>query len=123
MGMLVKKDFGYEAEDLAVVFLERKGLKILERNYRSPQGEIDIIAQEKDVVCFIEVRARSKGYRVHPIETIHPAKIRKIVQTARWYIARNNAMNSFFRFDVVAIVSDREEMKIDHIPDVISLQE
>jgi putative endonuclease len=112
---------GRQAEDLAVRFLEEKGFKIIQRNYYSPQGEIDIVAQEKDVLCFVEVRARSTDYRVHPLETIHPSKMRRIVQTAQWYLLKNDVTDLLCRFDVVAIIEDKKDVQIDLIKDVVSL--
>lgn len=83
-------------------FLRLKGYKILERNFRSHFGEIDIIARDGEFISFIEVKGRNKGYLVSPKEAVNKVKRDKIRKTALFYSAKHN--NDFFRFDVLDIV-------------------
>lgn len=104
---------GALGEDIACVFLERKGFKVLEKNYRKPWGEIDIIAVKAQVVRFVEVKAstgdveklsrESNGYR--PEEQIHPAKLKKIVRTAQLYMAYKEDDREY-QIDAIAVILD-----------------
>ncbi len=86
--------------------MKLKGYRILERNFRSRFGEIDIIARDKDLTAFIEVKARNSNYLVSGREAIDMRKIQKISKTACLYAAKHQ--NSAFRFDVLEIIQGTE---------------
>ena len=104
---------GAIGEEVACVFLQRKGFKIIERNYRKPWGEIDIIAEKNGEARFIEVKAvsaelnqfsrESNSYR--PEEQIHPAKLKKIARTAQLYMA-NREDDREYQIDAVGVILD-----------------
>ena len=98
--------FGREGESAALTFLKKKGYRILEKNFRSKVGEIDIIAEQGGVIVFIEVKARAGHEFGHPFMAITPAKQRKIIQTAKSFLARKRISDRPMRFDVVALTSD-----------------
>ncbi len=110
-----RKEIGRIGESAAARFIERKGFVIIERNYRKPWGEIDIIAEKAGVVRFIEVKTLSglppgyngsretSGYR--PEEQIHQAKLRKIARTAQSYMAQNEDSREF-QIDAVGVYLD-----------------
>ena len=108
-----RKKIGQLGEDIACQFLERKGFKILERNYRKPWGEIDIIAEKGDVVRFVEVKAvsreslpdisREMDYR--PEEMVTPDKLRKVARTAVLYM-ENKKDKREYQIDVVGVIMD-----------------
>ena len=95
---------GQWAEDLATRYLEEAGYEVLQRNYRCALGEIDIIAIEESTLVFVEVRARSSDIHGHPLETIGPAKISRIIQAARDFIHHNGPVNVPIRFDPLSIL-------------------
>ena len=106
---LQRKQFGNHAEDVAVEFLERQGYKILHRNFRLRFGEIDIIAQDKDTLCFVEVKARTTDDRGGPLEPITYFKQRKLSKLALAYLRREyKSLEVQARFDVVAIALDEQ---------------
>lgn len=78
---------GAEAENLAAAFLERAGLKLIERNYRCRFGEIDVIAHDGAVLVFVEVRMRSSARFGGAAGSITAAKQMKLLRTARFYLA------------------------------------
>lgn len=78
---------GAHAEQLAAEFLRRKGLKLLQRNYRCRFGEIDLILQDGDALVFAEVRLRSRGDFGGAASSINAAKQGKLVRTAQHYLA------------------------------------
>ena len=101
---------GHTGESVACEYLKRKGFKIVERNYRKPWGEIDIIATKGGTVRFVEVKAIScetlpsaadaNTYR--PEEQVHPAKLKKIARTAETYMAEKNDVRDY-QIDVVGV--------------------
>ena len=93
---------GEPAENLAAAFLEREGLRILERNYRCKLGEIDLVAKSGATVVFVEVRARASEAFGGAAGSITAAKRKRLVAAARHYLARHRA-DSACRFDVVLV--------------------
>lgn len=102
---------GIDAETVAVDFLEKQGYRILQKNFRTKLGEIDIIAKDKNTICFVEVKSRANTSRGLPEETISNFKRRKVSRTALAFLKQNNLMDSDARFDVVSI--DLNEVKIN----------
>ena len=93
---------GEPAENLAAAFLERRGLTILERNYRCRFGEIDIVARRGALLVFVEVRARRSEAFGGAAGSITAAKRRRLVATARHYLATRR-VDRACRFDVVLV--------------------
>lgn len=93
-------------EDKAIEYLTLKGYRILERNFCSRFGEIDIIAQDLQCTCFVEVKARNSNYLVSGLEAVDIRKIEKIRKTALFYTA--NKPDEFYRFDVLEIIQHRD---------------
>ncbi|MEI7690138.1 MAG: YraN family protein [bacterium] len=99
----MSKEIGDEGENLACQILEKMGYKILERNYRSRFGEIDIIAEICKVIVVVEVKYKEdQGYGL-PQEAVTKQKLRKIVRTAQIYIRDKELVNPDWRVDVLAI--------------------
>jgi putative endonuclease len=94
---------GQEGEQLAVRYLQRRGYRILRRNYRCPLGEIDIVARHRGVLVFIEVKCRSSRTFGSPKLAITPAKKRKLSQVAWHYLQEHGLTEVSARFDVVTI--------------------
>ncbi|PIE57478.1 MAG: YraN family protein [Desulfobulbus propionicus] len=94
---------GTQGEELACERLQGAGYVILERNYRRPFGEVDIIARQDGVVCFIEVKTRRSRQYGDGFAAVHSHKQRRLSRIALDYLARNNLLHSPARFDVVSI--------------------
>ena len=103
---------GKSGEKLAVEFLEKNGYKIWERNYRTKLGEIDIIAKDKDTICFIEVKSRTSDRLGSPAESVLGFKQRRISRAALVYLKEKNLLNNKARFDLVSVISVRESPEI-----------
>lgn len=95
---------GIEGEELAVRALKKKRYKIVERNFRTPAGEIDIVARDGKCLVFAEVRTRGSVEFGLPQETIGAAKRKRLCTAARWYLQKKRIGDDSCRFDVVAIV-------------------
>ena len=105
---------GPEGEQIAADYLAREGYRIMERNYRFHRNEIDIIALQKQTLCFVEVKTRFSSAHGHPAEAVTPQKQREIIKAARAYLALYGNIDTDCRFDVVAIlVHGMEENRID----------
>lgn len=100
------KGLGKEAEELAVRFLSgSKGYRILERNYRCPFGEVDIIAFDKGVLAFVEVKGRSSLRYGYPSEAVNSRKRQKILRAASYYLQKKGLEGKVpVRFDVVCLL-------------------
>jgi putative endonuclease len=101
---------GDAAENLAAAFLERQGLKILERNYRCRFGEIDLIARSGAVLVFVEVRARKSEAFGGAAGSITVAKRRRLVAAARHFVARRGVERAC-RFDVVLVRGSEQRLE------------
>jgi putative endonuclease len=108
---------GNIGEIQAAGFLESLGYQILFRNYRTRGSEIDIIAREKDTICFIEVKSRSSDRFGSPEEAVTLVKQRKIVRAASIFLQENHLEDRSCRFDVVAIIRQDGKEKFSLIRD------
>ncbi|MHB1025651.1 MAG: YraN family protein [Desulfobacteria bacterium] len=108
---------GDAAEELACRHLDRSGFTIVERNYRTKVGEIDIVARTGDVLVFVEVRSLEAPDFGTPEESVTPAKRRRIVAAARQYLT-NVPPSSWreARFDVIAIEGSGAASVLRHYP-------
>ena len=112
-----RRSKGKGGEDSAVDYLAKKGYHILRRNYRFNRGEIDIIAEDKEDLVFIEVKARmSRAFGV-PENALTPAKCRRIKKVAQGYLYENKIDDRSCRFDIVAIEYDAGIPVIRHLED------
>jgi putative endonuclease len=95
---------GRDGEKRAAEALEKKGMRIIATNFHSPKGEVDIIAQDGDIIVFIEVKAWST-YGIGDLQYgINEKKQRRIIETAKYFLAVNRKYNEMtIRFDVIFI--------------------
>lgn len=98
------KSSGDRAEDTALGYLKKQGLKPVTRNYRCRMGEIDLIMKQGDTLVFVEVRMRNSSQFGSAVETVTASKQQKILQAAQHYLLDNGiSANMPLRFDVVGI--------------------
>lgn len=96
-----KRKTGAVYEEKAAAYLKEKGYRILEKNYRCPLGEIDLIAEESGYLVFIEVKYRKTSRLGTGEEAVNTKKQRRILGAARWYLMEHGM--HLYRFDVAAI--------------------
>lgn len=106
---------GYDWERAAEKALEAGGYRILSRNFRTRMGEIDFVAEDRGVLCFVEVKGRSGEGFGSPAAAVTAEKQRRIFRAAEAYLAGRNAPLPVCRFDVVAILEKREEKPVIEI--------
>ena len=100
------KKTGQHGEDLAVDFLTKNGYHILEKNFRTKLGEIDIIAQDQDTISFVEVKSRTDALFGSPLEAITPFKRKKLSRAALVFLKQHRLFEAKARFDIVTIEAD-----------------
>lgn len=111
-------DLGTRGEITAWSFLEKKGLQILEKNFRCPLGEIDIVAQQGRRVRFVEVKTRTSERYGAPEEAVTLTKQKKIIRLAQWYLKARKKEDLPISFDVIAITPREGQLpSIRYIPD------
>ncbi len=98
-----RKELGSLGENLAQSFLKKKGYHILETNVRCPEGEIDIVAERKKTLSFVEVRTKSSPEFGTPEESITISKRDRMVACALTYLARHKQTDVSWRIDFVAV--------------------
>lgn len=117
----VRQDLGQLGEKLACDFLKKKGYEILDQNYRTRCGEIDIVAREGDTLVFVEVKTRTNRMFGLPEEAIDARKQHKLSMTAEHYLAARHLYEKDYRIDSVAVEIDETgaEPRIRHEEDVV----
>ncbi len=114
------KELGKKGEDLAAELCNKRGLVVVEKNYRTPFGEIDIIAKDRDVLVFIEVKARAGDIYGAPFEAVTQRKREKIRKVALSYIKRFRKEVPA-RFDVISISMKEDGPHLEYIQDAFEV--
>lgn len=113
-----RRAFGIQGEALARDFLLAKGHKLLESNFRTKRGEIDLVTQDGQTIVFVEVRARRREMHGHPLETIGWGKQRRLWKLAeRFLVERFGSVSLPCRFDVIGIIA-----AVDGEPEIIHVE-
>jgi putative endonuclease len=113
---VARQSFGREGESEAERFLRRRGYTILDRNVRSPLGELDLIAQRDGVLIFVEVKARRTAAHGGAPYAVDARKQGKLIRLASHYLARRRIRNRTCRFDVVLCTGGTDKPEaIEHI--------
>ncbi len=111
------RPLGMSGEQTALSFFIRKGYKLLEKNFRVPCGEIDLILEKDREIVFVEVKARRSIRYGLPQEAVVTAKQRRIIRAALWYVQKKGLEGLDMRFDVLAVIFHAGgDYSINHIP-------
>ncbi|MCM8814494.1 MAG: YraN family protein [Candidatus Omnitrophica bacterium] len=110
------KEKGSEGEEIAVRFLKANGYRILDRNYRTKYGEIDIVAQKKKCIVFVEVKTRLSNEFGSPAEAVDERKLFRIASVANQYIQKERLDDFSFRFEVVSVTKQNNSWHCEIIP-------
>lgn len=109
---------GIDGELLAENFLKELGYRIIDRNFHSRFGEVDIVALDKKTVVFVEVKLRTNDLFGTPLEAITHSKIEKIKKTAYYFLTLNKMSNSDFRLDAIEILVTNGKNEINHVKNI-----
>jgi putative endonuclease len=114
--MAESHELGQKGEDIAAAHLKEKGYKILFRNWNWGKNEIDIIAENKNFIVFVEVKTRTVNPKTDPVTAVTNEKQKSIIRAADGYIQRFK-IDKESRFDIITIINRNEDFEIDHIED------
>jgi len=104
---------GFHGQDIAQNYLLNKGMSLVEANYRTRQGEIDLIMQDGTYIVFVEVKYRRNIKYGLPREAIGKSKQKKILKAAEYYVSRSTREQDY-RFDAIEIIESKD-IQINHI--------
>lgn len=115
--MAAHNELGKWGEEMAAEYLQQKGYRIIERDWRSGNRDIDIIAQAPDLstLVFVEVKTRKNEVIMRAADAVNPTKARNIALSANNYIKMRH-VDGLLRFDIITIVgTNAQNMKLEHI--------
>lgn len=111
-------ELGRKGEEIAAEYLEKLNYRIVERNFHSQQGEIDLIARDGFFLVFVEVKNYSYHSYGSPVGAVQKSKKQSIIHAAQTYLFKKNIKDQYCRFDVIAIFQKRDGSRvIDHYKD------
>ena len=114
--MPTRNELGSHGERIAAAYLTSAGLRLLDRNWRCREGELDIVARDGDALVFCEVKTRRGTGYGHPAESVTPAKQRRIRLLAQRWLAAHDEHAPELRFDVVGVlVRPERPAKVTHL--------
>lgn len=105
------KEIGNKGEKYAESYLKKHKFKILNRNYNTRFGEIDIIAENKEKIAFVEVKTRHSDSLAMPYEAVDLRKQKRIIKAAMMYLAKNDT-DKFCSFDICEVIIDNSNLKL-----------
>lgn len=117
-----KSRLGNIGEDVAIKFFRKKGYKILERNFRTKKGEIDLIAERDGQLVFVEVKTRSSENFGEPVQFVNVAKQKRILAAALFYLTKNKLWHKKVRFDIIGITKKGDNIDIKHEKNAFTLE-
>lgn len=109
-----RRTLGDGGEDLAVEFLRRAGMRVVDRNWRSPSGEIDIVARDGPTLVVAEVKTRTSVRHGHPVDAITPVKRRRLRRLGRAWAARHRVPAHPLRVDGVCVLITGGRVFVSH---------
>jgi len=109
-------NLGIKGEDIAAEYLQNKGYKIRHRNWKSGKRELDIVAENKDFIVFVEVKTRTEDFLMPPVSAVNSEKQRSMIYTADSYLQKY-AIDKESRFDVITIINKGKSSEIEHKED------
>jgi putative endonuclease len=121
-----RSDQGARAEELAAAYLAERGFRVLARNWRRPEGELDLVALDGETCVFVEVRSRTGEEFGHPLEAVTARKRAQVIRAARLFLDSEPVKADAFRFDVVGVLfteGDAEPPICTHIADAFRVGE
>lgn len=117
--MYVSHELGRIGENIIADYITKLGYKVVERNFACNQGEIDIIAKDKEELVFIEVKTRTDISYGEASEAVTDTKKRHLINSIKYYIYKRNLENEFIRIDVAEVYINKGKVKVNYIKQAI----
>nr|BCX01257.1 MAG: UPF0102 protein [Bacteroidota bacterium] len=116
----IPHELGRRGEALAATYLERKGWRILDRNYRFERAEVDLVATDGREIIFVEVKTRASDQMGYPEEAVTARKRRQLYRVAEAWLQERRMWGSPIRFDIIAILwPPKGEPVVEHFEDAL----
>lgn len=112
---------GNKGETAAARFLEKNGLRVLDRNWRYRQWELDLICRDHDTIVFVEVKTRKAGTMGIPADGLTPKKQARLIKAACQYLTRKDLWDEPCRFDLIGVIDTGSSLDIEHTEDAFDL--
>ena len=109
------QQLGEEGERIAASWLAQRGWRILERRFRSGHRDVDLVAERRGIVAFVEVKTRRGKDFGHPVEAVNWRKQRELTRSATVWMARNGGGERMFRFDVIGVLISNGSARVCHV--------
>ncbi len=118
--MTYQRDIGDQGEQIALCFLQEKCYRLLEKNYTSRYGELDLVMMDSSVIVFVEVKTRTSESFGFPEEAVTPVKLERIMNAGMEWLQSHPEMPDDWRVDVVAVQLNRHRQvkRIDHFQNI-----
>ncbi len=118
--MAAHNETGRNGEEAACIYLARRGYRLLERNWRCGKLEVDIIAEYRGVIVFVEVKSSRYDDYGDPVDRVTQTKRIHLIKAANTYIRMKHLFQNA-RFDVISVVGEEEPLKVVHIEDAFTV--
>ena len=119
--LLPTRQTGDLGEDAAARYLETRGFKVLDRNWRFRQWELDLVCRDRDTIVFVEVKTRRAGSMASPADALTPKKQARLIKAASHYLTRNDLWDAPCRFDLAAVTDTGTSMDVDLVENAFDL--
>jgi putative endonuclease len=114
--MAAKDALGRRGEAIAARHLVDRGFAIVDRNWRCPQGEIDLVAQQGRELVFVEVKTRSSVAFGHPLDAVTPAKLARLRRLAAAWCEAHSGEHDAIRIDAIGVIALRSgDIQVEHL--------
>ena len=116
-----RQALGELGEQIAARWLRRAGWRVVQRRFRSGHRDIDLVVERDGTVAFVEVKARRGARFGHPVEAVNWRKQKELAKSAQVWIDRHGQPAEVYRFDVIGILVDGEQVRIRHVENAFGL--
>jgi putative endonuclease len=117
-----RQALGLLGERIAARWMRREGWQLLAHRFRSGHRDVDLIMQREHTIAFVEVKARRGERFGSPVEAVHARKQRELSKSAQVWVDRHGTPGAIYRFDVVGVLLDSDNVRVRHVPDAFSLR-
>lgn len=115
-----RDELGLRGERIAERALKQAKMRVLARRFRTPVGELDLVARDGDTIVFVEVKTQTSEAHIDPRDRLTPGKRAALIRAAKWMIRARKWEQKPLRFDVVTVIMDASEPRVEHIRDAFS---
>lgn len=119
--MALHNILGKQGEDYAVNYLQHKGYRVLDRNWKCGDMEIDIVALDNEELVFIEVKTRSSDAWQNPVDAVDELRKRRLSRAANAYI-KYHKLDNRYRFDIIGIIMNASGTSLNHVEEAFTLR-